>query len=146
MKIKAGPWSSDAHWGRSFRDLLKAKALNTLYSKEDSQILSENYSVGMQMSNSGSDSETYESYSGDYSDFYDKFEESATSDRRKTKPDPTIVWDDVDEEAYQDELIATSEWVAEYNENQRKKKEKPQNMSASLKSGFSVHYKWAIVM
>ena len=74
------------------------------------------------MSNSGSDSETYESSSesgleGDYSDFHDEFEESATSGRRKAKPDPTIVWDDVDEEAYQDELIATSKWVTEYNEN-----------------------------
>ena len=66
------------------------------------------------MSNSGSDSETYESSSesgleGDYLDFHDEFEESATSDRRKTKPGPTIVRGDVDEEAYQYEPIATSE-------------------------------------
>ena len=79
------------------------------------------------MSNSGSESDSYESssnsksnFEGDRSDFHDEFEESATSDRNKRKLDPTVVEDDVDEGAYEDEPIVTSEWVAEYSKNQKK--------------------------
>ena len=62
-EIKAGSGSSEVHWGRSFRDILKAKAAQHFVLEKNSQILSENYSVEIQMSNSGSDNRTYESSS-----------------------------------------------------------------------------------
>ena len=79
-EIKAGPGSSDVTKEDHSEISWKLKRLNTLYLKKNYQILSQNYSIGIHMSNSGSESETYESSSesgleGDYSDFHNEFEE-----------------------------------------------------------------------
>ena len=67
----------------------------------------------------GSDrSESSESFRDCY-DFQDEFEE-APIDQASIPPDSsTTNQDDVDEGAYQDEPIASAEWVESYNQRQK---------------------------
>ena len=83
------------------------------------------------MSSSVSDSEcsSDSSFCSDLWYFEDEFQEKPTNARKQSS---TADQDEVDEGAYQDEPIASREWVEKYNERQKANEELEQELIKRL--------------
>ena len=82
------------------------------------------------MALSGTDTETSsDSFNGDFSDFEEVYEDLVESESQQTGKAEQVQHDDVEEGAYEDEPIASEEWMDDYTKRQTEIQELESNLT-----------------